>query len=148
MDLELDEAQRRLRDEVRGWLSENVPTQRLLPPSTAEGLEQHRSWERKLFDAGFAAVHWPVEFGGRGLDPLSAAIFYDEYVAAGAPERLNRLGLGLAGPTIVEHGTEEQKRRWLDRILSCEDIWCQGFSEPSAGSDLASVRTKGELTDD
>lgn len=148
MDLDLDDAQRSFRDEIRAWLAANVPVEKLAPPSTREGLEQHRAWERKLYDAGFAAVHWPTEFGGRGLDPLSTAIFYDEYVAANAPERLNRLGLGLGGPTIIDHGTEEQKRRWLDRILSCEDIWCQGFSEPSAGSDLAAVQTKGRLTDD
>lgn len=148
MDLDLDDTQRMFRDEIRAWLAENVPREQLLPPSTREGLEQHRRWEQMLYEAGFAAVHWPVEFGGRGLDPLSTAIFYDEYVAANAPERLNRLGLGLAGPTIIDHGTEDQKRRWLDRILSCDDIWCQGFSEPSAGSDLAAVQTKGQLTDD
>ncbi len=147
MDLDLDDSQRIFRDEIRAWLTKNVPAEKLLPPSTREGLEQHRRWEKKLYEAGFAAVHWPEEFGGRGLDPLSTAIFYDEYVAANAPERLNRLGLGLAGPTIIDHGTEDQKRRWLDRILSCDDIWCQGFSEPSAGSDLAAVQTKGELTD-
>lgn len=148
VDLRLNETQESFREEIRAWLRTNVPTERLSPPSTEEGLAQHRAWERQLFEAGFAAVHWPIEYGGRGLDPLSTAIFYDEYVAAGAPERLNRLGLGLGGPTIIDHGTDEQKKRWLDRILSCDDIWCQGFSEPSAGSDLASVRTRGELMDE
>ena len=148
MDLSLNDAQLSFRNSVRSWLEANVPERKLSSPSSSEGLEQHRAWERKLFDAGFAAVHWPKDYGGLGLDPISTAIFYDEYVAAGAPERLNRIGLGLGGPTIIDHGTEQQKNRWLDRILSCEDIWCQGFSEPSSGSDLASVRTRGVLEKD
>ena len=147
MDLRLDDAQREFRDEVRGWLEAHVPQKRFAPPSTDEGLAQHRAWERQMFDAGLAAVHWPVEYGGRGMDALSTAIFYDEYLRADAPERLNRLGLGLCGPTLIDVGTPDQQSRWLENILTCEHIWCQGFSEPGAGSDLASLRTRGVVND-
>lgn len=147
MDLRLDPEQRSFRDEVRAWLHENVPSERFAPYSTREGLEQHRAWEKQLHAAGYAAVHWPTEYGGRGMNPLGTAIFYDEYVRARAPERLNRLGLGLGGPTLIELGTPEQQRRWLPNILSCDEIWCQGFSEPSAGSDLAGLRTRGVVGD-
>lgn len=148
MDLRLSSDQQSFRDETRTWLADHVPREAFAPPSTPEGLSQHRAWERQLFDAGLAAVHWPREYGGRGMDALSTAIFYDEYLQAGAPERLNRLGLGLAGPTIIELGNASQKQRWLSNILSCDEIWCQGFSEPGAGSDLASLRTRGEIDGD
>ncbi|CAM3570942.1 acyl-CoA dehydrogenase family protein [Nocardioides zeicaulis] len=148
MDLSLTPEQASFRSEVRAWLQEHVPTERLAPPGTPEGLEQHRAWERTLFEAGFAAVHWPSESGGRGLGPIETSLFYDEYLAAGAPERLNRLALGLAGPTLIECGTPEQRERWLSRMLSCDDLWCQGFSEPGAGSDLAALRTRGVVDGD
>lgn len=143
MDLRLNAAQRDFRDETRAWLTENVPFEKLASPATEEGLEQHRKWERRLFDAGFAAIHWPEQFGGRGMGPVETSIFYDEYLRAKAPERLNRLALGLAGPTLIECGTPEQQERWLANILSCDELWCQGFSEPGAGSDLAALRTRG-----
>lgn len=139
MDLRLDSAQRRFRDQVRTWLAASMP--RTLSVSD---LESHRAWEKRLFEAGYAAVHWPEEFGGAGLDPIVAAIFDEEYRVAGAPPRLNRLGLGMVGPTLIEWGTPEQKDRWLQPILRCDELWCQGFSEPEAGSDLASLRTRGE----
>lgn len=148
MDLRLDAAQQAFRDEVRTWLDANVPKERFAPPATREGLAQHREWERRMFDAGFAAVHWPKEHGGRGMDALSTAIFYDEYLRADAPVRLNRLGLGLCGPTLIELGTTTQQERWLQKILTCEEIWCQGFSEPDAGSDLASLKTRGDVDGD
>jgi alkylation response protein AidB-like acyl-CoA dehydrogenase len=148
VELSLDDEQAAFRAEVRAWLEANVPAGRPPRLGTRDGIETARQWERRLHQAGFAAVHWPVEFGGRGMDPVSTLVFYEEYLRAGAPPRLNRLGLGLAGPTLIELGTAEQRKRWLSRILSCDDLWCQGFSEPGAGSDLASVRTKGELRDD
>ncbi len=141
MDLNLTEAQQAFRDEVRAWLEANVPREPLEPPSTDAGLAQHRAWEKRLYEAGYAAIAWPKEVGGRDADPIDTAIFAEEYARAGAPERINVLGLGLAGPTLMVHGTTEQQRRWLPRILSCDDIWCQGFSEPEAGSDLANVQT-------
>ncbi len=148
MDLRLDSTQQAFRDEVREWLAENLPKEPLPPLSTREGVAAHRIWERQLFDAGLAAVHWPSAHGGRGMDALGTAIFYEEYLRAGGPPRLNRLGLGLAGPTLIDLGTPDQQDRWLSKILTAEHIWCQGFSEPGAGSDLAGVRTRGELGDD
>lgn len=148
MDLELSNVQKAFQEEIRAWLAENVPKESYAPPSTEEGLEQHRSWERRLFEGGFAAVHWPTAFGGRGLGPVETSIFYDEYLAAGAPARLNRLALGLAGPTLIECGTQDQQERWLRNMLTCDEIWCQGFSEPDAGSDLASLRTRGVIDGD
>lgn len=148
MDLRLTEEQRRFRDEIRAWLRANVPARELGSPATPEGLEEHRAWERTLFEAGFAAVHWPEAFGGRGYGPIETSIFYDEYLAAGAPNRLNRLALGLAGPTLIECGTPAQQDRWLANMLSCDEIWCQGFSEPDAGSDLAALRTRGVIEGD
>lgn len=148
MDLSLTAVQLAFRDEIREWLHEHVPNERLGSPATREGLEQHRAWEQELYAAGFAAVDWPVEYGGRGMDPTATMIFYDEYLRADAPDRLNRLALGLAGPTLIHSGTTEQRQRWLPRMLSSEDIWCQGFSEPNAGSDLAALQTKGEVDGD
>jgi alkylation response protein AidB-like acyl-CoA dehydrogenase len=141
MDLDLSDAQQAFRDEVRSWLADTVPSEPLPPAYTEEGFEAHRGWERRLYDAGYAAIHWPEEFGGRGADLIDTAIFQEEYARAGAPTRINVLALALAGPTIMMFGSEEQKKRWLPEILSCDDIWCQGFSEPDAGSDLANVKT-------
>ncbi|MCZ4497550.1 MAG: acyl-CoA dehydrogenase [Marmoricola sp.] len=148
MDLALTRTQVAFRNEVRTWLSENVPAETFASPGTAEGLAQHRAWERQLYGAGLAAVHWPSAFGGRGMGPVETSIFYDEYLAARAPDRLNRLALGLAGPTLIECGTPDQRGRWLANMLSCDEIWCQGFSEPDAGSDLASLRTRGVIDGD
>jgi len=120
---------------VRAWLAENLPA------------EPGRDWSRKLYDAGYAGLTWPEEFGGRGAPYSHQAIVLEEFARAGAPSHMGVIGLGMAGPTIMAHGTEEQKRRYLPRILSAEEIWCQGFSEPDAGSDLSSVRTRIEPRD-
>jgi alkylation response protein AidB-like acyl-CoA dehydrogenase len=141
MDLDLTPDQQAFRDEVAAWLAANVPAEPLGSQSTEEGFAQHRAWERRLYDAGYAAINWPRAYGGRDADLLSTAIFQEEYARAGAPARINVLGLGLAGPTLIQYGTDEQKARWLPGILSAEAIWCQGFSEPDAGSDLAALRT-------
>ena len=148
MDLTPTPEQQAFRSEVREWLAANVPADPLPEASTPEGLEAHKAWERRLFEAGYAAIHWPSEYGGRDADHLTQQIFAEEYVASGAPTRINTLGLGLAGPTLMVYGTPEQKDRWLARILSSEDIWCQGFSEPDAGSDLAAIRTTAVLDGD
>jgi alkylation response protein AidB-like acyl-CoA dehydrogenase len=148
MDLRLGPVQAAFRDEVRDWLADNTPREPLGSLETIEGVTAHRAWERRLYEGGFAAVHWPAEHGGRGMDPIGTLIFYEEYVRARAPGRMNRLGLGLAGPTLIDLGTPEQQDRWLSKILSCEDLWCQGFSEPGAGSDLAAISTRGEIRDD
>ncbi len=142
MDLDLTDDQRAFRDEVRTWLRSNVPSEPLPPADTRDGFEAHRSWERRLFDAGFAGISWPTEYGGRGADVLLQSIFEEEYILAGGPTRMSVLGQKLLGPTLMVHGSAEQRARWLPGILSGEAIWCQGFSEPSAGSDLAGIQTR------
>jgi len=148
VDLRENPEQARFRAEARDWLRRCTPTSPLPPVTTAEGLSAHRDWERRLWEAGYSALHWPVEYGGGGADVLLQAIFQEEYVRVGAPERINRLGLGLIGPTIMTRGSWEQKSRWLPRILSGEDLWCQGFSEPEAGSDLAALTTRAHRDGD
>jgi alkylation response protein AidB-like acyl-CoA dehydrogenase len=117
------------RDGVRAWLKENLPA------------GDPKEWSRKIYDAGYAGLTWPEEYGGRGAPYSHQAIVLEEFARAEAPPHMGVIGLGMAGPTIMAHGTEEQKRRYLPKILSAEDIWCQGFSEPGAGSDLSAVRT-------
>ena len=147
MDLSYTPEHESFRAEVRAWLTTNVPTQ-IGSPGTASGFAEHREWERKLSDAGYGGIKWPTEYGGRGADVVTQAIFEEEYLAAGGPERVTLLGQKLMAPTLMAHGSDEQKQRWLPRILSAEDIWSQGFSEPGAGSDLAAIRTKGERSGD
>ncbi|PND54795.1 acyl-CoA dehydrogenase [Mycobacterium sp. ENV421] len=148
MELTYSEPELAFRDEVHDWLTANVPTHPLPPAYTAEGVAAHREWEKALYTAGYAALHWPQDYGGGGADFMRQMLFDEEYHRAGAPQRLNRLALGLAGPTIIEFGTSEQKRRWLPGMLSCDELWCQGFSEPGAGSDLSAVRTRAVLDGD
>ncbi|MGH2727419.1 MAG: acyl-CoA dehydrogenase family protein, partial [Actinomycetota bacterium] len=142
MDLRYTPVQEAFRGEVRAWLRENAPKGRLPSVGTREGFEAHRAWEQTLGRAGYGALHWPVEYGGRGADVVTQAIFEEEYAVAECPPRITVLGRNLMGPTVMAHGTEEQKQRWLARILSADDIWSQGFSEPDAGSDLAALKTR------
>jgi alkylation response protein AidB-like acyl-CoA dehydrogenase len=133
---------------VRDWLLGNRPTDPFGPLDTDEGMASRLAWERLLFDNGYAAVSWPVQHGGRGLGPWEELVFDEEYAELGLPKRLNHVGLSLAGPTFMAHGTQEQLDCWLPAILTCKDIWCQGFSEPGAGSDLAALRTRGDIDGD
>jgi alkylation response protein AidB-like acyl-CoA dehydrogenase len=141
MDLTFNDAELAFRDELRAWFSDNGPGRE---PEGDEGA--HYAWrqdfQRRLADDGWAAVHWPVEYGGRGATLTQSAIFFEELGRSGAPLMANVLGLLLAGPTIMAYGTPEQKDRYLNPILTAEEIWCQGFSEPDAGSDLASLKTR------
>jgi alkylation response protein AidB-like acyl-CoA dehydrogenase len=140
MDLTFTEPETAFRDELRAWLAENPPGE---PPGDEErGYAWRRDFQRRLADGGWAAVHWPVEFGGRGATLTQSAIFFEELARARAPLPVNALGLLLAGPTIMIWGTEEQKEQFLAPIVTAEEIWCQGFSEPEAGSDLASLKTR------
>jgi alkylation response protein AidB-like acyl-CoA dehydrogenase len=143
MDLTFTEAETAFRDELRGWLADNPPGE---PPDSGAGedssYEWRRDFERLLAKGGWAAVHWPVEYGGRGATLTQSAIFFEELARAKAPLPANVLGLLLAGPTIMIWGTPEQKDRHLGPIVTAEEIWCQGFSEPEAGSDLASLKTR------
>ena len=149
MDFELSPEDASFREEVRQWLGERSARIREMRGFSRtypgrEAFDKAREWEKELYEGGWAGVAWPREYGGRGATLVQQAIFTEEYVRAEAPDRINRLGLGLLGPTLMVFGTEEQKQRHLSRILGCEEIWCQGFSEPGAGSDLASVRTRCE----
>lgn len=131
------------RQQVRAWLTETLPQLSWPePPDLEEKVPFWRDWQRRLFDAGYAGLTWPREYGGQGLDERMRAIFTEECDLLGAPERLNTIGEDFAGPTIAHFGTEEQKGTYLKPILTGEQIWCQLFSEPDSGSDLASLRTK------
>ena len=142
MDLAYTPRQKAFREEVRAWLAANLPAEPLLSYDTREGFEQHRAWERKLFDARLSMVIWPEALGGRGCDLIEWLIFEEEYYGAGAPMRVNQNGQLLLGPTLIEFGTEEQKARFLPRMAASEDMWAQGWSEPNAGSDMAAISSR------
>jgi alkylation response protein AidB-like acyl-CoA dehydrogenase len=141
MDLTFSESELAFRDELRAWFAANQPADE---PVGDEDAHYHwrADFQRRLADDGWAAVQWPVQYGGRGATLMQSAIFFEELGRSGAPLPANVLGLLLAGPTIMAWGTEEQKERYLNPILTAEEIWCQGFSEPDAGSDLAAVKTR------
>ena len=140
MDLTLNQEEQAFQDEVRAWLEENHPGPE--PESEQGKFEFRREWQRELHEAGWAGISWPKEYGGRGATLIEQAIFSGEMARTKAPSPANVLGLVMGGPVVIAHGTEEQKERFLEPILSAEEIWCQGFSEPESGSDLASLKTK------
>ncbi len=146
MDFSLTPEQETFRQTVRAWLKTNIPREWKHVGSSEiprpEAYELLRRWQRSLHEAGFIGLTWPKEYGGRGLTFMEELILAEEMALAKAPPILNVLGVGMAGPTIIAYGTEEQKRRYPAKILSCEEIWCQGYSEPNAGSDLASLQTR------
>jgi len=148
MDLNETPDELEFRAEARAWLSANVPKEPLPSFDTEEGFALHRQWEAKLYEAGWSAVSWPVEYGGRGADYLKWLIFEEEYWRSGAPGRVSQNGIFLLAPTIMEVGTEEQKARFLPAMASSKEVWAQAWSEPDAGSDMASIRSKGRLSDD
>jgi alkylation response protein AidB-like acyl-CoA dehydrogenase len=133
------------RKEVRDWLEANLDREQIQAQLSVgpqdERVDHLRVWQGRLHEGGWAGVSWPKEYGGRGSSLIEQAIFYQEMARAKAPAPINVIGLGMAGPTIIVHGREDQKQRYLSKILSAEEIWCQGFSEPGAGSDLASLRS-------
>jgi len=150
MDLNLSAEELKFRDELRAWLTANVPKD--WDERREESLEVRfdylKRWQRKLYLGGWAGISWPKEYGGRGASLMEQVIFWQEMALAAAPPLANVLGLGIIGPTIIAFGTEAQKKRYLAKILSAEEIWCQGFSEPDAGSDLANVRCEARLDGD
>lgn len=145
MDLNYTPRQHNFRQEVRAWLKDNLPAQKLASYDTREGFEQHRNWERQLFEARLSMVMWPEELGGRGCDLIDWLIFEEEYYAADAPMRVNQNGQLLLGSTLMEFGTEAQKKQFLPRMASSEDMWAQAWSEPNAGSDMAAITSKAIL---
>jgi len=146
LDFTLTPDQQAFRERVRSWLKTNIPRDwKALGSSEVprpEAYEFLRKWQRTLYDNGFIGLTWPKEYGGGGLTFLEEMILHEEMALAKAPPVLNVLGVGMAGPTIIAYGTEEQKQRFPAKILSCEEIWCQGYSEPNSGSDLASLQTR------
>ena len=146
MDLTFSPEEDRFRAECRAWLEANVPVG-LPSGDTREGFALHLEWERALFDARWAVVSWPEEYGGRGATPMEWLIFEEEYYAAGGPQRVTQNGIFLLAPTVFEFGTKEQQDRILARMAGAEDLWCQGWSEPNAGSDLAGIQSKAARDD-
>ena len=129
--------------ELRAWLAAHTPPA-VDVAATPDDAATLREWQRTLHADGWVGVHWPVEYGGRGASLAQVALYNQELARAGAPPLLGRAGITLVGPTLMAHGTEAQRARWMPRILGADDVWCQLFSEPGAGSDLASLSTRAE----
>jgi len=146
MDFDLTPAERAFQAEARAWLKANVPR----PDDDGDGeglaggIERRRAWQRKLYDAGYIGLSWPKEYGGRSATLIEQMIFNNEAILARAPDPVNVIGLGMGGPVIMAHGSDEQKARYLKPLLTADEIWCQGFSEPNAGSDLSALQTRAE----
>jgi alkylation response protein AidB-like acyl-CoA dehydrogenase len=154
MDFRLSAAEARFQREVHDWLVANLPAgwgtpAFAKPEDPAEKVRFARWWQRRLHEGGWAGLHWPREYGGRGATPLEQFLFAEEYARVGAPPMID-IGVGpaLVGPTLIHHGTDAQKARFLPKILTGDEVWCQGFSEPNAGSDLAACRTRADLRGD
>ena len=153
MDLDDTPEQATYRAKVRSWLAAHKSEAPILQGPGAlqdehEIVEARRAWQGKLAEAGLAGVTWPKEYGGQGLGPIEQVIVGQEIARAGVPGILDTIGVGMLGPTIIAHGTEEQKTRYLGAMLHGDEVWCQLFSEPAAGSDLAAVQTRARLQDD
>jgi alkylation response protein AidB-like acyl-CoA dehydrogenase len=142
MDLNYTAEDTAYRAEVRQWLADNLPREKLTT------LEQKKQWHRKLYEAGYLGMGWPRAYGGREARPMEQAIVGQEMARVNAPPAVNGLGLGIVGPTIIHHGTEEQKQRYIAKILAAEEIWCQLYSEPNSGSDLASLQCRADIDGD
>src|SRR5690242_16447751 len=148
MQLRATDAERALQDEVRQFLAQAPLVGAALPRALDDRMSLLREWQASCYEAGFVGRAWPSEFGGRGRPPVEQIIVDQELAAAGAPEFVNVVGLDVLGPSMLRFGTDEQRRRHIPAILSAEEIWCQGFSEPEAGSDLASLRTRAVEQDE
>ncbi len=152
MELAYSKEDEAFRKEIRTWLKHNLPKKDKalsdLPPHDPERVKRAKEWQRKLYDAGYVAMSWPKEYGGQDADVMRQTIVNEEMVWARAPGLIGAMGIQMLGPTLIQYGTEEQKRRYLPKVLTAEEIWCQGYSEPGAGSDLASLRTRAELVGD
>jgi alkylation response protein AidB-like acyl-CoA dehydrogenase len=152
LDLNLSSSEEAFRREFADWLRANLQDEwkasRLRGLPEAQTIEVRRAWEQKLGEAGWLGVSWPKEHGGRGATAMEHVIYLQGLLQADAPVSLNTLGLNLVGPTVIDIGNDEQKRRFLPPMLRGEVVWCQGFSEPNAGSDLAGLQTRAELDGD
>src|SRR5438477_160142 len=153
MDFDFADREEAFRKQVRAWLDANVPDAlrgRSFAATRADRAagERLRAWQKRMWEAGFVGMDWPPEFGGRGASILEQLVLYEELARAEAPQFVNRGGLSMLGPTLMAYGTPAQQRRFLPRILTADEIWCQGFTEPNAGSDLANRQTRAVLEDD
>ena len=153
MDLSYSKQDETFRKDVRAWMEKNVPKKDKsfsdLPPHDPERIGRSKEWQRTLHEAGYVAMSWPQEYGGQGeTDVMRQTIVNEELVLARAPGLIGASGLTMLGPTLLQCGTDEQKQRYLPKVLTGEEIWCQGYSEPGSGSDLASLRTRAELVGD
>jgi len=148
MDLSFSSAEEAFRAELRSWLATHVPQQVPEPQSLAEEVAFLIEWQRLLAAGRWVGVHWPEAYGGRGASVVENYLFQEEIARAQAPEIIGRIGVNLVGPTLIRHGTAAQKQRYLAKILTAEEIWCQLFSEPNAGSDLTALRCKAECVGD
>ncbi|HVH06258.1 MAG TPA: acyl-CoA dehydrogenase family protein, partial [Myxococcota bacterium] len=151
MEIRFSEQDEAFRREAAAWLRDALSGEfAVLRGRGGSGddaalIDERRAWEKKLASGGFTCIGWPKEHGGRGASLTEQVIFFEEYARAGAPGRLNHMGETLLGPTLIAFGSDAQKRRFLPRIVSGDEIWCQGYSEPNAGSDLANVATRARL---
>src|SRR5579883_580174 len=150
MDFKFSEADEQFRRELREWLEANLPPEDRKNPfaieffanEEGEGWEKRLAWHKKMHAAGWVAIHYPKQYGGRDATVTQQYIYQQELSRAGAPQLVNSQGIELVGPTLMHWGTEEQRRRYLPKMLAAEEIWCQGYSEPGSGSDLASLQTR------
>ncbi len=146
MDFKFSPEDETFRQEFRSWLEHNIPRDwrddELHDPDTLEEFERRRAWHRQLYDGGWMCIHWPQEYGGRGASLIQQVIYHQELDRAKAPPTVNFQGIARVGPTLMQWGTPEQKQRYIPKIPSAEEIWCQGLSEPDHGSDLAAVETR------
>src|SRR5205085_2863894 len=147
------EGEEAFRKEVRGWLERNLPEElrgRAFAASRADvdEVRRLRAWQKTMAEAGYVGMDWPREFGGRGAPVTEMVILYQEMARAESPQLVNRGGVSMLGPTLMKYGTPAQQQRFLKNILTAEELWCQGFSEPNAGSDLANLQTRAVLEGD
>src|SRR5437763_14536956 len=152
MDFDFTPEQEAFRKEVRAWLEANLPDDlrgRSFASSRAdrEEVARQRAWQKTMSEAGYVGMDWPREFGGRGASIVEMVILYQEMARAESPQFVNRGGISMLGPTLMKHGTPAQQERFLPKILTAEELWCQGFSEPGAGSDLANLQTRAVRDD-
>src|SRR5438105_8008879 len=153
MDFEFTEKEEAFRKDVRAWLEGNVPDElrgKAFASSRADvdEVRRLRAWQKTMWEAGYVGMNWPKEFGGRGAPLTEQIILFQEMARAESPQFVNRGGLSMLGPTLMKYGTPAQQRRHLQKILTADELWCQGFSEPNAGSDLANLQTRAGLEDD
>ena len=154
MHIRFSDADERFRQEIADWLADALSGEFAVvrgrggPGDDSALIDERKAWEKKLASGGWTCVGWPVEHGGRGLSLSEQVVFHEEYARAGGPGRVNHMGENLFGPTCIAFGSDEQKARFLPPIVSGDEIWCQGYSEPNAGSDLANVQTRARLEGD